>query len=98
MSIFSVYGPHGFYSMFVRDHLELRRLCEYCLYVYRGLPTGIYTTNGPEACHFVANSSQANIIVVENAKQLDKILKVRVAVTEVCVDSLVQNKTHAPPI
>ena len=74
-------------------------VCMYvCMYVYRGRPTGIYTTNGPEACHFVANSSQANIIVVENAKQLDKILQVRVAVTEVCVNSLLPNKTHAPPI
>lgn len=59
------------------------------MYVYRGLPTGIYATNDPEACHFVASRSQANIIVVENAKQLDKILQGRAAVTEVCVNSLV---------
>ena len=65
-------------------------VCMYvCMYVYRGRPTGIYTANNPEACHFLANSSQANIIVVEDAKQRDKVLQGKVAVTEVCVDSLV---------
>ena len=48
-----------------------------CIYVYRGRPTGIYTSSKPEACHFVANSSRANIIVVENVKQREKILKGR---------------------
>ncbi len=44
---------------------------------YRGLPTGIYTTNNPEACQYVAHNCKANIIVVENQKQLDKILQVK---------------------
>lgn len=39
--------------------------------------TGIYATNSPEACHYVAHDSKANIIVVENQKQLDKILQVK---------------------
>lgn len=38
--------------------------------------TGIYATNSPEACHYLASDSRANIIVVENQKQLDKILQV----------------------
>ncbi|XP_074526461.1 long-chain-fatty-acid--CoA ligase ACSBG2-like [Halichoeres trimaculatus] len=42
-----------------------------------GLATGIYTTNSPEACQFVAANSKANVLVVENQKQLDKILKVK---------------------
>ncbi|XP_066523388.1 long-chain-fatty-acid--CoA ligase ACSBG1 isoform X2 [Hoplias malabaricus] len=42
-----------------------------------GLTTGIYTTNSPEACLYVANDSRANIIVVENQKQLDKILQIK---------------------
>lgn len=42
----------------------------------RGIMTGIYATNSPEACHYVASDSRANIIVVENQKQLDKILQV----------------------
>ncbi len=44
---------------------------------HRGLSTGIYTTNSPEACHYVAHEAMCNIIVVENEIQLQKILKVR---------------------
>ena len=50
--------------------------------VHRGLAAGIYTTNNPEACHFVADNCKANVIVVEDQKQLDKILEVNVAVTK----------------
>ncbi|XP_033974392.1 long-chain-fatty-acid--CoA ligase ACSBG2-like [Trematomus bernacchii] len=42
-----------------------------------GLATGIYTTNSPEACQYVAESCEANILVVENQKQLEKILQVQ---------------------
>ncbi|XP_033974393.1 long-chain-fatty-acid--CoA ligase ACSBG2-like [Trematomus bernacchii] len=42
-----------------------------------GLATGIYTTNSPEACQYVAESCEANILVVENQKQLEKILQVK---------------------
>jgi len=48
----------------------------YLVYSFRGLATGIYTTNSPEACQYVAASSEANILVVENQKQLEKILQV----------------------
>ena len=48
------------------------------LSLHRGLAAGFYTTNGPEACQFVASDCKANIIVVENQKQLDKILQVSV--------------------
>lgn len=41
-----------------------------------GLAVGIYTTNSPEACHFVAENCEANVIIVENKNQLQKILKV----------------------
>ncbi|XP_025934467.1 long-chain-fatty-acid--CoA ligase ACSBG2 isoform X1 [Apteryx rowi] len=41
-----------------------------------GLAVGIYTTSSPEACHYVAENCSANIIVVENHKQLQKILEV----------------------
>ncbi|KAK9408896.1 long-chain-fatty-acid-CoA ligase ACSBG2-like [Crotalus adamanteus] len=41
-----------------------------------GFAVGIYTTNSPEACHYVAENCGANIIVVENDKQLQKILEV----------------------
>ncbi|KAM8750915.1 long-chain-fatty-acid--CoA ligase ACSBG1 [Acanthopagrus schlegelii] len=42
-----------------------------------GIMTGIYATNSPEACQYVASDSKSNIIVVENQKQLDKILQIR---------------------
>ncbi len=42
-----------------------------------GIPSGIYTTNSPEHCQYIAEHSEANIIVVENAEQLAKIMKVR---------------------
>lgn len=41
-----------------------------------GKATGIYTTNSPEACEYVLSDCQANVIVVENHAQLQKILKV----------------------
>jgi hypothetical protein len=41
-----------------------------------GFASGIYTTNNAEACHYVAENSRCNIIVVENDTQLQKILKV----------------------
>ena len=44
--------------------------------LYSGLSTGIYTTNSPEACYFILDDSKANIVVVEDQKQLDKILEV----------------------
>ncbi|XP_029953055.1 long-chain-fatty-acid--CoA ligase ACSBG1 isoform X1 [Salarias fasciatus] len=42
-----------------------------------GIMTGIYATNSPEACQYVASDSKANVVVVENQKQLDKILQIR---------------------
>uniref|UniRef100_A0A3Q3W420 Long-chain-fatty-acid--CoA ligase ACSBG2 n=1 Tax=Mola mola TaxID=94237 RepID=A0A3Q3W420_MOLML len=41
-----------------------------------GFAVGIYTTNSPEACEYVAENCRANIIVVEDHKQLQKILKI----------------------
>uniref|UniRef100_A0A8D2MPL8 long-chain-fatty-acid--CoA ligase n=1 Tax=Zonotrichia albicollis TaxID=44394 RepID=A0A8D2MPL8_ZONAL len=41
-----------------------------------GFAVGIYTTNSPEACHYVAENCSANVIVVENHKQLQKILEI----------------------
>ncbi|XP_029466767.1 long-chain-fatty-acid--CoA ligase ACSBG2 [Rhinatrema bivittatum] len=41
-----------------------------------GLAVGIYTTNSADACHYVADNCEANILVVENHKQLQKILQI----------------------
>ncbi|KAK9304861.1 hypothetical protein QLX08_003926 [Tetragonisca angustula] len=42
-----------------------------------GLAVGIYTTNNPEACQYCLELSRANIAVVEDSKQLEKILQIR---------------------
>lgn len=42
-----------------------------------GFAAGIYTTNSAEACFYCAESSRANIVVVEDVKQLEKILQVK---------------------
>ena len=36
------------------------------------VPGGIYTTSTPEQCHYIAEHSEANIVVVEDAAQLAK--------------------------
>jgi long-subunit acyl-CoA synthetase (AMP-forming) len=41
------------------------------------VPGGIYTTNSPEQCQYIASHSEANIAVVENADQLAKFKKVK---------------------
>ncbi|XP_061680043.1 long-chain-fatty-acid--CoA ligase ACSBG2 isoform X1 [Syngnathoides biaculeatus] len=42
-----------------------------------GFAVGIYTTNSPVACQYVAENCKANVIVVENHKQLQKILQIQ---------------------
>lgn len=42
-----------------------------------GLATGIYPTNSPSACKYVLHNCLANIVVVEDDKQLAKVLAVR---------------------
>ena len=42
-----------------------------------GLATGIYTTNSPQAVQYVAKHSRANIMVVADEEQLEKVLEVR---------------------
>ncbi|XP_028672029.2 long-chain-fatty-acid--CoA ligase ACSBG2 [Erpetoichthys calabaricus] len=42
-----------------------------------GFAVGIYTTNSADACQYVAENCHANIIVVENHKQLTKILQIQ---------------------
>lgn len=44
---------------------------------FRGIAVGIYTTNSSEACYHCANYTKANIIVVQDQKQLDKILAIK---------------------
>ncbi len=41
------------------------------------VPGGIYTTNSPDQCHYIAEHSEANIAVVEDAEQLAKFKEIR---------------------
>jgi long-subunit acyl-CoA synthetase (AMP-forming) len=42
-----------------------------------GRPAGIYTTNSPEQCRYIAEHAEAQVVVVENEAQLAKFLEVR---------------------
>lgn len=47
-------------------------------FVHRsGLAAGVYTTNSPEAVFHVLHSSNANIVVVDDTKQMDKIKEIK---------------------
>jgi len=41
-----------------------------------GVAAGIYTTNLPEACHYVSEHSRAKVVVCEGAKQLAKYIEI----------------------
>ena len=41
-----------------------------------GVGCGIYATNNPETCHYVADNCSASVIFAENKAQLAKILQV----------------------
>lgn len=38
------------------------------------LPVGIYTTNGPDACHYIADHSDCEVVIAENQEHLKKFL------------------------
>ena len=40
------------------------------------IPSGVYPTNGPDACFYQADHSEAEVIVVENQEHLEKYLKI----------------------
>jgi long-subunit acyl-CoA synthetase (AMP-forming) len=42
-----------------------------------GLPAGVYTTNTPEQCHYIAEHAEAVVAVVENQEYLERFLAVR---------------------
>jgi long-chain-fatty-acid--CoA ligase ACSBG len=42
-----------------------------------GKSAGIYTTNGPEACLYVADHSEATVVVVDTLKNMQKFLEIK---------------------
>jgi len=57
--------------------LGLIILFYFCNVIFSGFAAGIYTTNSPESCAYCAMDSEANIFVVEDEKQLAKVLQIR---------------------
>lgn len=47
------------------------------MYVCSGLVAGIYTTNSADAVFHVLESSKAQIVIVDDSKQMDKIREIR---------------------
>ena len=47
------------------------------VFVSSGFAVGIYTTNSPEACEHCLETSEANICIVEDDKQLKKIIEIK---------------------
>lgn len=46
-------------------------------FFYSGLAAGVYTTNSAEAVYHVLESSNANIVIVDDTKQMDKIKEIK---------------------
>ncbi|MCG6922963.1 MAG: AMP-binding protein [Acidobacteria bacterium] len=42
-----------------------------------GLPAGVYTTNTPAQCHYIADHAEAVVAIVENRQYLERFLAVR---------------------
>lgn len=42
-----------------------------------GIIAGIYTTNSPDAVYYVLQSSRANLVIVDDAKQMEKIHQIK---------------------
>ena len=55
---------------------------------------GLYTTNSPDACHYVLENGSCQIVVVENETQLQKILQVKDRLPE--LRSIIQYKGEPP--
>ena len=59
-----------------------------------GFPAGIYTTNTPDQCQYIADHSDSAIVVVEDKAQLDKFLSVRDRLPKVKAFVVMQGKVE----
>ena len=59
-----------------------------------GFATGLYMTSSPGACQFVAHDSRANIMVVEDDTQLQKILQVSHRLPKLCFIAYFDNLSY----
>ena len=63
-----------------------------------GFTGGMYLTNTPAACHHIARDSRANIIVVGDHKQLDKILAIKDNLPELKAIVLFDGESNVPGV
>jgi long-subunit acyl-CoA synthetase (AMP-forming) len=64
--------------------------------IFAGLvPAGIYTTNSPEQCEYVAAHCDASVVFVEDQSQLDKFVAVRSKLPALKAIVLMQGETTA---
>ncbi|GAX25843.1 long-chain-fatty-acid--CoA ligase ACSBG [Fistulifera solaris] len=47
-------------------------ICNFGAMAAGGVASGIYTTNGPEACKYITDHSRARVVVVDSVSQLEK--------------------------
>ena len=59
---------------------------------------GIYQTNSPAACQYIARDSRANIIVVGDTTQLEKILSIRANLPDLRAVVLFEGETELPGV
>lgn len=69
---FPLFIPHFWWF-----HVNDAHLIYVFFLLFSGFAAGIYTTNSAEACLHCALNGQADIIVVEDRKQLEKILSIK---------------------
>uniref|UniRef100_T1J7B4 long-chain-fatty-acid--CoA ligase n=1 Tax=Strigamia maritima TaxID=126957 RepID=T1J7B4_STRMM len=71
-------GSTPFHAVGILGSNSPEWLISYLAAIFCGaFPAGIYITNSPAACFHVLENSSANIVIVDNDSQLDKILSVR---------------------
>ncbi len=67
--------------------------------IYAGaVPAGIYTTNSPEQCEYIASHCEASVVFVENQTQLAKFLTVRGNLPHLKAIVLMQGEAGQPGV
>jgi long-subunit acyl-CoA synthetase (AMP-forming) len=67
--------------------------------IYAGaIPAGIYTTNSPEQCEYIASHCEASVVFVENEEHLAKFLSVRDRLPALKALVLMQGESSTPGV
>ena len=65
--------------------MHIQHTCTYPHVQSGAIACGVYATNSPEACYYIANDCSVNIVIAENKAQVSKILQVCTLLTSLCV-------------